>query len=78
MSSQPTGFADYIVQMDYDGSGNVIYYGLAAPGSATAQAVWQIKKLAYSGGGNLTSILWANGAKTFASVWDNRAALSYS
>jgi len=77
MSSQPTGFADHIVQLDYDGSDNVIYYGLASPGSATSAAVWQIKKLTYAGS-NLTSMRWANGAKTFANVWDNRAALSYS
>lgn len=68
----------YGVELDYDGSGNVIYFGLAVPGSLTSAAVWQIRKFNYSGGGNLLAVLWANGVKTFNSVWDNRTGLSYS
>jgi hypothetical protein len=53
------------------------YLGDAAVGSGTASAVWRIQKLAFTTGGSVT-ITWANGASTFANVWDNRASLSYS
>ncbi len=63
---------------DYDANGNMIYYGLALPGSATSSAVWQIRRLDYSGTGNLLDELYAVGSASFSNIWDNRASLSYS
>ena len=62
---------------DYDGSSNLIYIGFAALGSSKASAVWQIRKLTWSGS-NLTDVQYANGSTLFDAVWDNRASLNYS
>lgn len=72
----PTIAHDYI-QMDYDGSGNLIYLGLSAPRVATSEAQWQIRKFAYDGSGNLLSVKYALGYKDFNQVWDDRAGLTY-
>ena len=63
---------------DYVGGTNPIYIGMAVPGTATATAGWQLRKLAYDANGNVTSILHANGVADFTNVWDSRAAYSYS
>ncbi len=68
----------YAKELDYDGSGNVIYFGEALAGTATSAAGWRIKKLTYSGTGNLLTALWAGGSNTFVNIWDNRAGLTYS
>ena len=68
----------YIMELEYDGSNNPIYIGLAATGSSTGAAVWLIRKLAYDGSNNLLSILYANGAQAFNQIWTGRAGLSYS
>jgi YD repeat-containing protein len=80
MSSQAfTGLPDALIsQLDYDVSGNVIYVGRAAPGSAVGNAVWQIRKLTYDATGNLLSVLWAGGSRAFVNTWTNRASLGYS
>lgn len=67
-----------ITLLDYNGGTNPIYIGVAAPGTATSDALWQIKKLTYDGNNNPTNILAANGTTEFSQVWDNRASLSYS
>ena len=63
---------------DYDGSGNLVYFGLAATGTADAASSWQIRKFLYDGSGNLLDILWANGVNAFNQAWTGRAGLSYS
>lgn len=68
----------YIAEGDYDASGNLIYWGLAAPGTAVGAASWQIRRLDYSAGGNLLDMLYANGSRSFNQAWTGRAALSYS
>jgi len=67
-----------IERFDYDGSGNLLYLGIAHPNQITTEAVWQIRKFAYDGSGNLVSMLYANGVKHFDQIWDDRAALSYA
>lgn len=69
--------AAYIVKTTDDASGNIEYFGEAPPGSATSAAVWRIRKLTYTAGGN-PSWLWAGGVDTFTGIWDNRTALVYS
>lgn len=64
--------------LDYDGSNNPIYIGLAPIGAAKADAAWQIRKLTFDGSNNLTDVKYANGSIRFNEVWDNRASLSYS
>ena len=69
--------AQYIDEKDFDGSGNLIYFGLANPGSATSAASWQIRKITWTGA-NPTSTRYAGGSRGFTNIWDNRAGLSYS
>lgn len=52
------------------------YIGYATIGSATASAVWRIKKI--STVSTVTTIAWAGGSQAFSNIWNNRAALSYS
>jgi YD repeat-containing protein len=63
-------------EAEYDGSGNLIFWGTAAVTVTTDMPNWKIAKLTYDGSGNLLTMKWANGAK-FASVWDDRAGLTY-
>lgn len=70
--------AGYITACDPDASGNPLYLGRALIGSVSSQAVWQIRKLTYTGGGFLTSILFANGSLAYTAIWDDRATLTYS
>lgn len=72
----PLGSSTYTQMIDYAGTANPVYVGLAPPGSATSAAVWQIKKLTYSGS-NPTATQWAAGG-AFTQVWDNRASLTYA
>lgn len=65
-------------RLDYTGgpAGSPVYIGWALPGSLTANAVWKITKLTYSGT-DLVSQVWADGNTKFDNVWDNRASLTY-
>jgi hypothetical protein len=64
-------------KFEYSG-GNLIYEGMAAPGSATSDAVWRIRKFTYDGSNNVTDIQFAGGKSAFNQVWDDHAAASYS
>lgn len=48
----------YAFQGDYEGGMNLIYKGLARPGSNTAEPVWQIALLTYDSNNNITMIQW--------------------
>lgn len=67
----------YSVAVEYNGDGNVLYFGRALPGSAKSSAVWQVRKFTYSGQ-NLTDVQWADGNTKYDNVWNDRASLSYS
>ena len=54
------------------------YIGMAVPGSAAGDAIWQIKKIAYAAAGKPTSILYADGDLKFDNIWNNKHLLSYS
>lgn len=56
-------------------SGNTIYVGEAAIGSAENASAWRIQKFDLSG---TIEGLWADGNSNFDNRWDQRAALSYS
>lgn len=66
--------SNYATILD-EASATITYVGKAAPGTATASALWQIQKIDTSG--DLT-IKWADGNADFDNVFDNRASLSYS
>ncbi|MCA6515156.1 MAG: hypothetical protein IM577_06110, partial [Chitinophagaceae bacterium] len=54
---------------------NTIFIGLADPGSSASSAVWQIKKIVFSGA-NISELL-ANGSDAFDQIWNNRNSLTY-
>jgi hypothetical protein len=62
------------VQTD-SGDANVQYIGKADIGSATSEAVWQIKKVNSTTGSVIT---FADGNNNYDNVFDNRESLSYS
>ncbi len=73
-------YNDLAFQGEYSGT-NLVYKGLARPGTSTAAAKWQIAKLTYSGA-NLVSVTWpldsGNAPSSdFEFVWDNRASYTY-
>ncbi len=80
----PTSYGDVAFLGDYGGSGtNLIYKGLARPGSSAANPVWQISKLTYDATDNLLSVQWpqnTNGAASndYQFVWNSRATYTYS
>jgi hypothetical protein len=53
------------------------YIGLARAGSSEAAALWQIKKLVYSGD-NVISVLYADGNAKYDNVWTTPSGRSYS
>jgi len=63
------------IQVDSTDPNNV-YLGYAPTGSATSAAVWLIQKVVTTGAD--TAILSANGSDAYNSIYDNRAALTYS
>jgi hypothetical protein len=66
-----------IANFEYDGSNNVIYAGYAVPGTADSDPLWLIFKYTWTAG-NCVSIRVADGLLDYGSVWNDRAALTYS
>lgn len=58
-----------------DSASPVTYIGKAIPGSDTADAVWQVRKLDETTGLVMT---YADGNSSYDNVWDDRASLTYS
>ena len=54
------------------------YYGLAAPGTATDQAGWQIREETLDTQGRTTSIKFASRTVEYNLVWADRATYTYS
>lgn len=65
------------VRLD-EASAEVMYIGLAAPGSLGSEAAWQIKRVTTSATSGETSIEWADGNTEFDNIWDDRDQLAYS
>jgi hypothetical protein len=76
--TETTYLTRHTYALDYVGGSNPIYIGLAVPGSAQSAAAWQIRKLTFDVNNNVTDIKYAGGTNAYTSIWDNRAALSYS
>lgn len=60
-----------------EASSTVWYFGFAAPGAATSEPVWEIRRFTLGLGGDITCE-WADGDTEFDNVWDDRASLNYS
>lgn len=67
--------ATYATRYD-EVSDTVAYVGKALPGTSSASATWQIKRITLSGA-DITEE-YADGDDSFDNIWDNRASLSYS
>jgi hypothetical protein len=59
-------------------SSTINYYGLAAPGTVTSAAGWQIRRETLDSQQRTIQIDFAGGTLEYGQVWDNRATLSYS
>lgn len=56
-------------------SGDITYFGLAAPGTAESTAKWQARKIDTSSG---VVITWADGDSSFDNVATDLSSLTYS
>jgi len=68
---------NYITLFDYAGGTNIVYFGKAAPGSATSDASWFIKKITYDANDNILTIKIANDTASFDKIWDSRTTYTY-
>jgi hypothetical protein len=78
----PPSFNDVAFRGDYTGT-DLIYKGIARPGTLTSLSAWQIALLTYDGSHNLLSITWpqdpnGNASSNFEFIWDDRASYTYS
>jgi len=71
------GSTPYSVRLDYDGSNNLIYIGLATPSSSNDSASWRICKLYYNTNNDISGMRYASGSTLFTYKWSNRTTLSY-
>lgn len=75
-------YGDVAFRGEYAGT-NLIYKGIAKPGSAEGELVWQIAKLTYDGSNNLTKIEWPVNSQDnrpsseFLFSWTARATYTY-
>lgn len=74
--SYPFAHTDLTMKAEYS-TGNIIYLGYAAPGSAVTASAWQIRKYTYDGD-DVTDVQFANGKNDYIHVWNGRAGYSYS
>lgn len=66
----------YTQAIENNSSGQPIYLGLAAPGTAKSASGWLIKKITYSN--NVpTDVQFAESENTFDKTWDDRGGYSY-
>jgi hypothetical protein len=69
--------SDQLIQkIAYNSDGMTEYVGTAYPGTGTGSALWQIKRLFYSGT-NVHAIYFADSNLNFDNVWDNRDTYTY-
>jgi len=71
-------YRKFLTLVDYDGGTNPIYVGKAVTGTATSQPFWQIRKIAWDGNDNPTSVKWADSVTTFTKEWDDRTTYTYA
>lgn len=69
----PGTTASYENRNDTTSDTNLVYLGKAAPGSASSDAAWQIKRYNKSAG----HMSFADDVTTFTKTWDNRTSYGY-
>ena len=69
------GTGEYTIKIDQPTS-STTYIGKANIGSATTQAVWQIRK--YDKNGTETTLYWADSNTYFDNIWDDRTSLDFT
>ena len=65
------------MRTEFDSTGLPLYVGYAVPGSAEADAVWQIFKNTISGR-KVTGSNFANGSAAFKRQWSKRTTYSFA
>lgn len=68
----------YTQKISQDASDRDEYIGIAKPGTAATAALWQIRKITYTGTNRISDVQWAGGSDQFNQVWNDRAAAVYS
>lgn len=63
---------------DYQEGSDIIFIGIAHPGSKESAAVWQIQQMAYDANSNVISRKWADGSSEFKFIWNNRIKFTYA
>jgi hypothetical protein len=56
---------------------NIMYSGLADPGTLPSEPKWRIQERLHSDNGQLLSVKFAEGQTAFNYVWDDRESLIY-
>lgn len=74
-AKQDEAIGNKALRLDDTSTANVTYVGKASTGTATASALWQIKKIDETSGMIIT---WADGNASYDNVWNNRTSLIYS
>lgn len=75
--------SEVALQAQNDANGNPIFLGRAKVGTATSEAIWQIRAIAYDANQGVTDITWpenseGNASAEFEFVWDDRATYTFS
>ena len=66
-----SGYQTYVDEVDASNT----YVGESAPGVAVTTAGWRIKKVVVVG--TLTTVKYADGARSFTKIWNSRTGYSY-
>ncbi len=74
--------AEVALQAQNDANGNPIFLGRAKIGTATSEAKWQIRAIAYDGNQGVTDVTWpendeGNPSGEYEFIWDDRATLTF-
>ena len=69
---------EYIRRYANNAQGQVVYEGVAEPGTAVGTAGYRLIKYVYDSNGAVLTILFADGDKNFDNTWSGRASKTYS
>ena len=64
-------------KVDWNDDQTIAWIGESAPGSATSEAVWRIKRVTFTGDESDSTTEWANGSGDFTQIWDDHLSLTY-
>ncbi len=64
----------YKQRIDYESGISPVYIGLAAPGTATSVAGWQIRKHTTTNN-MITAVDFGSGTRSYDKIWDDRSGV---